>query len=279
MRPLVREAEELELPRPAGVYRIVLTGGSTAYGVGAPSDERTVGGYLESILDGARDASAPRVEVFTAASAGWASTHERIFIENQIADWQPNLVLALSGTNDIHFGAQGLDVLWFRSYSDELYWKLVDSAYRGSGRASLPDPTRVPDKRVAPELVAQRFVANARLAAAALRAVGARYVVALQPSLPLSSKALTPREERVRAELPAGAPAYFPAAHAAMLGALEREADAEFALLDLSDLFAARPAAEEIFLDNDHFGDRGNLAIAERLARELAARIASPARE
>ncbi|KAB2900190.1 MAG: hypothetical protein F9K35_07235, partial [Burkholderiaceae bacterium] len=35
----MRNRQELQNPKPAGVYRIFLTGGSTAYGSGAPSQE------------------------------------------------------------------------------------------------------------------------------------------------------------------------------------------------------------------------------------------------
>ena len=65
-------------------------------------------------------------EVFTMATPAWASTHERIMIENRLSDLEPDLVVSLSGNNDVHWGAKNRNVLWFRAYHDEFYFDLLD---------------------------------------------------------------------------------------------------------------------------------------------------------
>jgi hypothetical protein len=46
-----RDQREPAMPKPSGVTRIFLTGASVAFGAGAPDDQRTIGGYLQSLLD------------------------------------------------------------------------------------------------------------------------------------------------------------------------------------------------------------------------------------
>ncbi|HKC51856.1 MAG TPA: hypothetical protein VKF60_13755, partial [Myxococcota bacterium] len=64
-----RAAAEVAIPKPEGRFRIFVTGGSTAFGVGAPSQDRTITGYLEALL--ARElepATAVQYEVWNTAN-------------------------------------------------------------------------------------------------------------------------------------------------------------------------------------------------------------------
>src|SRR5262245_16339154 len=73
-----RNRRELVIPKPAETYRIFVTGGSTAFGAGAPSQETTISAYLESQLNNGLERSAGRrCEVYTFANPAWASTQER----------------------------------------------------------------------------------------------------------------------------------------------------------------------------------------------------------
>lgn len=267
-----RHRGELRVPKPAGTFRIFLTGGSTAFGTGAPGDERTIGGLLEEALqrrageDGGR-----RYEVVTAANPGWSSTHERILVENRLSELEPDLVVSLSGNNDAHWGFLGFDVLWYRTYYDDLNARLLLSAYELGGETPERPRTLRGELPVDPSLVAHRLAKNLRLSACALEPTGARFVFALQPNLPSTAKPLTPRERAHLEEerLGAGCAAYFARCYdllRAELGRLELPA---FAFVDLTDAFDARPADEEVFLDSYHFGDRGNELLAQRLLAAL----------
>ncbi|MDP2105839.1 MAG: hypothetical protein Q8J76_07580, partial [Desulfobulbaceae bacterium] len=71
-----RSSREVEIPKPDGLFRIFLTGGSTAYGSGSPSNNRTIAGYLEKKLAANfRSKIKKNIEVFTMASPAWTSTH------------------------------------------------------------------------------------------------------------------------------------------------------------------------------------------------------------
>ena len=46
-----RGRRELKTPKEPGLTRVFLTGASVAFSAGAPSDERTIGAYLQTLLD------------------------------------------------------------------------------------------------------------------------------------------------------------------------------------------------------------------------------------
>lgn len=274
-----RHVGEIAVPKPAGAIRIFLTGGSTAYGSGAPDQERTISAYLERLLADRIGASATstRVEVVNAANPGWSTTQERILVENRLAELEPDLVISLSGNNDVHWGERRANVLWFRSYEDDMFRDVLDAALALRGEPVLPENAPPEAEIVAPEIVAARLARNVELAVHALALRGARYVFALQPTLATTRKPLTPRERTMLASAEdrlAGHRDYFGRCYAridAELRALRetfREPElGAFRYVDLTGAFDE--VTDEIFVDSYHFGDRGN----ERVARALAAAI------
>lgn len=71
--------------------RIVLLGGSTAFGTGLDKDSETFGSQLEDLL---------HVEVINAAVIGHGSGQELTYLLMNLVDLQPDLVLTLDGWND-----------------------------------------------------------------------------------------------------------------------------------------------------------------------------------
>lgn len=267
-----RGTGEIRMPKPAGTFRIFVTGGSTAFGVGAPSDADTVPGILQRLLDRETPAAAGRrYEVVNAGNPGWSSTHERILIEERLSELEPDLVVSLSGNNEAHWGFLGFDVLWFRTYYDHFYAELLRRLFVLAGEPFEPPRRLKGDLPVAHELVLARLQKNLRLAAHALAPTGATYVFALQPNLAACAKPLSPRERRhLAAELLGpGCAAYFARCYDLFRGALPQLDLPGFAYVDLTGAFDGRSAEEEIFLDSYHFGDRGNELLAERLLAEL----------
>jgi len=263
-------------PKAPGTVRIFLTGGSTAFGSGAPSDAHTVAGVLQERLD--RELSPTtglRYELFNAANPAWTSTHERILIENRLSELEPDVVVSLSGNNDAHFGYRGHDVLWFRTYA-ELHFATLTSRLMddfGSGAFALDAAWEAEDPQpVAVDDVVYRLEKNAQLAASALNAVGARYVFALQPTLATTGKELSPREHAhaERESLGPRSVDYFVACYARFQERLGAAAWPGFTFVDASTAFDEHAATDEIFLDTCHFGDRGYRILADRLFVLLA---------
>lgn len=264
-----RFAGPIATPKPAGRCRIFLTGGSTAYGSGAPDQERTIAGYLQRRLNGT-GAPALEYEVITAANPAWSSTQERILIENRLSELAPDLVLSFSGNNDVFWGEAGRNVLWFRIGADEHFLRLAEEAYRLGGGAPLPQIPVDESGVVATEEVARRLRKNIQLASSALELEQVPYLFVLQPTLAVSRKALSPREGDF---LDHKAP-YYRQAYRHIRDVLGELSAPRLRIEDLSGMFDGHGADQEIFLDSFHFGDRGNALIADALHGPLLDQLA-----
>jgi lysophospholipase L1-like esterase len=274
----LRYTGELAVPKPDGVVRIFVTGGSTAFGSGAPAQDRTIPGYLQALLDRRlAPQTGRRYEVVNAASPAWTTTQERIWIANRIAELDPDLVVSFSGANDVLWAALGRDILWFRAFADEHYFRLIDGLRVRVGMDPLPDVVAVAEQPVPPRDVTRRLARNLRLASHALAAGGATYVFALQPTLATTGKALSERERIQRnfgEQLQPGSTAYFASCYRAIDESLTALPRKPFRYVDLSHIFDATGDGQEIFLDRFHFGDRGNEKIADELYRALLPALA-----
>jgi hypothetical protein len=264
-----RSTKEVAMPKPPGVYRIFLTGGSTAYGSGAPSQDRIIGQYVENLLHTEVTPSTHlRYEVFTLANPAWTSTHERIAIENRLSELAPDMVISFSGNNDVHWAGAGRDIFWVRTYGDQHYWDILNTARKLGGFQPMKDllGTAAP---VSPAFVGMRLEKNVRLSAMALAMREANYVYVLQPTIAITSKPLSAREQKLRARLLPPALENFSQCFKEMKARLSSIQVDRFSYLDQSDAFAGLTASDEIFLDSYHFGDRGNAIVARKIADGL----------
>ncbi len=266
-----RGKNDFVMPKPAGRTRIFLTGASVAFSAGAPSDDRTIGGYLQHMLD-ERAAPGEKYEVFTFAAPAWSSTQERIGIENRLSELEPDLVISLTGVADAVYGERGLNILWARALTDQFYWDLVNFALTRAGFESMTDVQDVSPSPVPPALVAARLEKNVLLDATALGMAGARFHVFLQPAVLTTKKALSAREKAMRF----GKSGYFKNAeyyqdsYGAIDQALRGAAlPANASYTNLSGVFDDLPDKDEVFLDSYHFGDRGNYLIAKAIVDAL----------
>jgi hypothetical protein len=274
----MRSSQPLRSPKPDGVCRIFLTGGSTAWGSGAPSNETTIGGYLQTLLNEARPLPEfESYEVMTAANPAWATTHERVYIVNRLSEQEPDLVISFSGNNDVFWGERGQDVLWFRANADMHFWNLfrtiLDQSEHGPLHEFLPGQAGPVDSAS----VSGRAAKNIRLGAYALRMKGAAYLYALQPNLFVTGKPFSPAEQgharrfdfdAVEHE-PDGHVAYHRRCYARLRADLPAIDAPDCRFVDLSTAFDGLDAGTTVFIDMYHYGDRGN----EIMARALLPRV------
>jgi hypothetical protein len=270
----LRDSREVRLPKPKGVYRIFLTGGSTAFGSGSPSQETILSAYLGNQLNQRYGKNTGRVyEVFTAANPAWSSTHERIFIANRISEWEPDLVISFSGNNDVHWAFQGENIFWFFSYFDRFILQVVREVDALVGDEKMADIAKSQASPISPELVAARLEKNVRLTSQALELCQARYVFALQPNFAVTKKPLSLREQKIGLTLDGDVDRYFARCYPEMNRRLTQVHLPNFHFLDLSDVFDSLPASEEVFIDRYHFGDKGNQIAARELAIRLGGQV------
>jgi lysophospholipase L1-like esterase len=268
-----RYRRDLELPKPAGTCRIFLIGGSTAFGSGASTNETTVGGYLERYLNEQEKKYGCRFEVVTAAASGWSSAHERILVENRLAEFEPDVVVALSGHNDLFWGLLNWNVNWYRGPQDLYYLRLCNAMLQSNFNDRFPE--ELPNWHgpvVSAALTVARLRRNVELAHAALQSVGADYCYALQPTLSGSRKVRTPREERM-AQRPhplhvVASDSEFEARYNGFRTELASLKLPRFHFWDMTTVFDG-DTGQDIFIDRCHFGDRGYDLIAQRLQELL----------
>ncbi len=82
-----------QVPQREGKKRVVLVGGSTAFGTGLENDSETVAAQLSRLLD---------VDVINAAVIGHGSGQELTYLLTELVDLRPDVVLALDGWNDYY---------------------------------------------------------------------------------------------------------------------------------------------------------------------------------
>ena len=269
--------------KPSGRLRIVVLGGSSAWGLGCTADERTVPGRLQTLL---REKYPGRdLEVINAGQFGFNSTQELIYYHRLIAPMSPDLVLLLDGYNDVladtmnstsgwplnagllqsryqeSFRPQqlGRDLIAFLRQSrflDLTSRKL--SELLASTRHSSVTPT-VPPTATAASYV-RNVVALSRLAAPAT------VWIALQPVPAYTRKPLAPEEARILEEKEKTVQGYTERV-ATTYRAMEAEMRAAgLHVINLELALGTTPRL--MFADECHFGDEAAEGIAIRIVEE-----------
>ncbi len=89
---------EVAVPKPSGVFRIVIVGDSTVYGLGVRTDE-TLSAQLERVL---RDEYGyERVEVVNAGVSGYNSWNSVVNLAFRVPELEPDLIIAYHTITDI----------------------------------------------------------------------------------------------------------------------------------------------------------------------------------
>jgi len=205
---------ETTVQKPDGRFRIVVLGGSSAWGFGCTADERTIPGRLETLLRAKypdRD-----IEVVNAGQIGFTSTQELIYYHRLIAPLKPDLVLLFDGYNDVLADLMNSASGW------PLHADLLQSRYQDSirspqlGRALAaflrqsrfldfsahkllellgPDTRSPVSPVVPPEETAASYLRN--VLALSRLAAPITVWIALQPVPAFTRKTLAPEEARI----------------------------------------------------------------------------------
>ena len=257
--------------------RVVLVGGSAAFGTGLGSDAETLAAQLGQRL--------PNTEIVNAAVIGHRSGQELALLLSELVDLEPDQVVALDGWNDFWAIQQEptpwSDVNGARQVQEELkrlhalsyaplhvrLWHLPDVVLAYTMRRIGASPLAAAGRLLAVEGatrrndldgIAARYARNQVKMARVAAAFGASFLCVLQPNGDLMRRATPGRYSRFREQ----AETEF-----------RRE---EIAWLDLND--RADVLRPDMFMDPIHLDARGNAAMAEVLAPVLEATPRTPAR-
>lgn len=298
-----RSAEEVTLRKAPGRIRIMLTGGSTAFGWGVP-DGQDLAGHLRVLLNGGQPGGG--YEVINAAVPYYTSFHELNLYLHVLHAYAPDVLIDLHGRNDAYFafkeGAQWQPVWAGKTgpapfisslgplpsseaepFFDMQRLLMKSALYRrydgffppldlsgdlafNPGKPGVPRRFTPPPSEVNPAFVDQ-FVRHRDLLARACAGDGCRCVLALQPVIYLG-KPLTPEEEKYCGLWDDCGP-HFRENWPRLQAAAARMDAAGATLVDLTDVFAA--FFGEAYLDECHLTNAGNRLIAQQLAEIIRA--------
>ena len=94
--------------KPPDTYRIFMVGGSTMFGAGATSDETTIPGYLQQLLN-EKDFGFD-IEVINSGIQGADSNTESNLIEQKLVRLSPDLIIIYDGWNDLRANNTPMEV-------------------------------------------------------------------------------------------------------------------------------------------------------------------------
>ncbi|MFQ5730539.1 MAG: hypothetical protein ACE5KM_01160 [Planctomycetaceae bacterium] len=98
---------EFSITKPPETYRILIYGGSFVFGIGADSNETTIAGHLQRMLDD-RSPGSKRVEVINCGGDNYCSTQETVYLLIEGTLLSPDLVIFIDGVNDTAWGYSNL---------------------------------------------------------------------------------------------------------------------------------------------------------------------------
>ncbi len=108
-----REPREIPLEKPPDELRIFLTGGSTAFGMGATGEAHSVVGpytleyretishIMEKILNSTARIPGKKIRVYNAAVWGYAYQHDLLRYITKLRRYKPDMIVSLDGANEI----------------------------------------------------------------------------------------------------------------------------------------------------------------------------------
>ena len=99
---------EFSEEKPSDMYRIFMVGGSTMFGAGATSDETTIPGYLQQLLN-EKDFGFD-IEVINSGIQGADSNTELKFIMEKLVTFSPDLIIIYDGWNDLRANNAPMEV-------------------------------------------------------------------------------------------------------------------------------------------------------------------------
>jgi len=281
-------------PRQTKEFRVLLLGGSTAWGLGASSNNHTISASLERILNQRGDGI--RYRVMSGAYLGYIARQEMTVLTEFMADFDPDLIISLTGYNDLTTIIHGTGKIFDRPEARELgeavtlnlrpmdtttalrkvvgslgIWRLV-VYFREVQRASSPKAGEYEFDQANSAKWVPRVAEMYKIMARFSQDHGRRYVIALQPDIETTRKRMNPEEAGLRSAARTRSTGFaetYAAYRRDLASALDAIDGVQF--IDLGGAFDRM--SEPVFIDGCHLTDRGY----EHLAEALSDKIPRPA--
>lgn len=253
--------------KPEGTVRIFVTGGSVVHGLGTTTQAQTFPNVLEQMLnENAGKTSGSRYEVVNTGFPAWATTHEKILVQQRLVDLQPDVIIMFSGSNDVVWSLRGWDIRSFYTQMDQNFITLFNEAHKASGHPEWAIDFPKGKEPVECSKLAPITARNVQEVVSAAARVNARVIFALQPNVITTGKSLSSYEQRARQS---HNQANWDSCYDALRAELSAIAAPNYRFVDLSRTFAGLDENTELFIDSYHFVDAGHRLIAEAFAEEI----------
>lgn len=277
-------------------YRILILGGSTAWGLGASSNQSTIAGALELLLN--KSSGDVVYRVMSGAYQGWQSRQELIALMEFYEYFDPDYVIALTGYNDLHVLSLGGDTdLQMRSENHLLakavdaslkpmgtmqalrktmgslgVWRIVvyfrEKMQNASGARSIMRYDANKSARILPKMV-DRYSTMSNYS----KRHGVKLLIAIQPDIYTTKKILTSEEVQVKRRFVERyvniGEVYSHYRSDALKYFSSLMVDGNSSLLDLAGVFDATSAP--VFLDECHLNDHGYEVVSKGLFSAIRA--------
>lgn len=286
--------KEITKEKPANTTRIVVLGGSAAWGTGATSDATTLSGQLEKRLNDASSSS--RYEVINAGEPGYQTAQEFIAFWDRLLDFSPDVVLTFDGYNDMYagftneqpgfplnfrelYGAKLEGELWAclvepvqRVTSNSLFIeKIVDKVRLTRGRRLQAQDAEFIRSYVDPAATARMFGRNLEYMHVLAKDRGVKTLFTLQPVLGFGTKPMHEIERTIlegwELRIP-GYMAYLSKVYPLLVAELARlEQHRGAPTLSLVDVFAE--VHQRVYVSRVHVSDRGTAIVVDHIVKAL----------
>ena len=98
--PVARLGHHYSLRKPAGVFRVIMLGGSTVEGIGVDSPLESLPSKLQLLMEREFAGTSRQVEVINGGISHFASDQEYLLLIADLLRFEPDLVIAYDGWND-----------------------------------------------------------------------------------------------------------------------------------------------------------------------------------
>lgn len=291
------------LPKPEKIYRVIVIGGSTVQGDGAPTPADNLPAQIRSALQ-KRIPTGKSLEVINAGVGGYHSAGELLYFASELINYSPDLVIVYDGWNDetyqnrdlmenpnsinslkikVHYKSDrklNASYTLFGSFNNFLEIAIVSFktglAHTGLGRPLIYELEKISSGKSAepaPQVTYNpKSVARYRENIENMILIAKKHKIGigvfLQPIMGVDGKQYTPNElGNPVNDIAVRAPFYADAS--TMFEAVKKEyAEAGAVCVeDISRVFS--DIHETVYEDTGHVGRRGNEIISEKIVRKL----------
>ncbi len=268
--------------RKPGTFRVIVLGGSVAWGTGASSNKTVWTAVAQELLQ--RDDLA--VEVLNAGCAGYISFQELMYLQFRLLEFSPDMIVVLDGYNDI-FMSSLYDVNRYTPHTNPYYdmekrFHALPLIFQIGGLIKERSAFFKLMKRIQEKILYERgkpmfpvshlntrgidaYFSNVKSMADILRGRGIVTVFMLQPYIMESKKGLSADEERMAAKARQEAPV-IKGAYQVVRQRYQDLANREhIAYYDLNGIFDRYDAATTVWFDHVHLNDNGHRVLGELL--------------